>query len=188
MARGRVRRLAHRVPPAAPPARDPASRRPRRSVRVGSLGAGRATGQHPRTPCRDRRRRAARERNTGGRRDRLCYLLPRPRGVSANRSADARSGVGRLRSGGGQPAASPAGDRPNDCRLLLDGYRAFREQRPLYAMPWALAVLNLRVRLKNIPVWMLEESDAGLRADEGYRRWLAMIEIGRTLDSEPVDV
>lgn len=78
-------------------------------------------------------------------------------------------------------------EKANDGRLLLSLFRGGRHGAKFQPAAWAGALLKYKVRLRDIPQWMLDQDGKHPDADSPSARSYAAIEIGQTLDRSPVD-
>lgn len=82
------------------------------------------------------------------------------------------------------PCAKP---RKNDGQMLIDVIHAAREGQPRNSLACMLGLLRQKVRLRDVPQWMVDEANASPGMSHQVRAFLASIEIGRVLDDTHVD-
>jgi hypothetical protein len=78
--------------------------------------------------------------------------------------------------------------RRNDGRMLIDALKANRAGEVRNPLGSVGGLLKYKVRLKDLPHWMVDEINVLPNTSPEFQAFLASIEVGRTLDCEPVDV
>ena len=115
-------------------------------------------------------------------------LFPLPNGFGGDTNTPVLAlGIQSLHLGIGALIPSSSPRVYSDGQSLLSLARSRDASTADWALHWAHALSGYKIRLADLPTWLIEAAERGALSEEG-RRMLSAIEIGRMLDAELTDL